>query len=149
MAEIILTQSEADALIAMEKHCVENNSWNFPSFGGKICVPLVSSDNKESFLLDIYRSRIDLKKGTFQNRGRQVVVLVRLDIGGHPHRNPDGEEIGCPHLHLYKEGYGDKWAQPVPANVFANIDDQWKSLYDFMEYCNVKKVPDINKELFT
>ncbi|MFW9280162.1 DUF6978 family protein [Glaesserella parasuis] len=26
--------------------------------------------------------------------------MVRLDIEGPPHRNPDGEEIICPHIHL-------------------------------------------------
>jgi hypothetical protein len=37
-----------------------------------------------------------------------MVVLVRLDLGGAPHRNPFDEEIGVPHLHLYREGFGDK-----------------------------------------
>ena len=72
-------------------------------------------DGREEFLLDIRRARIDLAKGTYQNRGREVVILARLDFGGAPHRNPDGEEIGSPHIHLYREGFGDKWAFPIPS----------------------------------
>lgn len=103
MAEINLTQAEAGALIAMAKHRVDNTEWDYPGLGGAISVPLVSADRREQFVLDLRRGRIDLAKGTYQNRGRQVVVLVRLDFGGAPHQNPDGVEMGSPHLHLYRE----------------------------------------------
>jgi hypothetical protein len=76
-------------------------------------------------------------------------VLVRLDFGGAPHRNPDGEEIGSPHLHLYREGYGDKWAVPVPEDRFENLSDPWQTLEDFMRYCNVVQSPMIRRGLFT
>lgn len=108
MANPDLTQAEADALLRMEKRRVDETEYDYPDFGGRVTVPLASTDRRETFLLDIRRARIDLAKGTYQNRGRQVVVLVRLDFGGAPHRNPDGEEIGSPHIHLYREGYGDK-----------------------------------------
>jgi len=108
MTDANLIQAEADALLAMEKRRVDDSEWNYADLGGQITVPLVSSDQRESFLLDMRRGGIDLAKGTYQNRGRQVVILARLDFGGAPHRNPDGEEIGSPHLHLYREGYGDK-----------------------------------------
>jgi hypothetical protein len=77
-----------------------------------------------------------------------VVVLVRLDFGGSPHRNPDGEEIGSPHLHVYREGFGDKWAMPVPLDVFANLHDLARTLDDFMDYCHVVSRPAIERELF-
>ena len=111
-------------------------------------VPLVSPDKRESFILDVSRGRIDLKKGTYQNRARQVVVLVRLDFGGPTHRNPDGVEIACPHFHVYREGYGDKWALPVPADRFPNLGDLWVTLEDFMRYCNVTIAPNIRRGLF-
>jgi len=84
-----------------------------------------------------------------QNRARQIIILARLDYGGPAHPNPDGEEIPCPHLHLYKEGYGDKWAFPIPQDKFPNIGDQWETLSDFMKYINVIKQPAIIRELFT
>ena len=149
MAEINITQSEADALLVLAKHRADDRQWDYPDLGGSISVPLVSPDRLERFVLDLSRGRINLAKGTYQNRGRQVVVLVRLDFGGAPHRNPDGEEIGSPHLHLYREGFADKWAFPVPADRFPNPGDAWRTLGDFMRYCNVVEPPAIRRGLFT
>ena len=96
MADTNLAQTEADALFAMEKRRSDDTEWSYPDLGGHVTIPLVSIDRRESFLLDLRRGRIDLGKGTYQNRGRQIVALARLDFGGAPHRNPDGEEIGAP-----------------------------------------------------
>ena len=149
MPEVSLTQSEADALIAMEKHRLDEQEYDYPALGGSIAVPLVSLDKRESFLLDVSRGRIDLKKGAYQNRARQVVVLVRLDFGGPMHRNPDGLEMPCPHLHLYREGFGDKWALAVPADRFANLGDLWLTLEQFMQYCNITRAPNIRRGLWS
>jgi len=149
MPEINLTQSEADALIAMEKHRADDELWSYPDLGGSISVPLVSANRREHFFLDVSRRRIDLAKGTYQNRGRQVIVLVRLDFGGPPHRNPDGEEVGSPHLHLYREGYGDKWAFLAPTDRFPRLEKPWETLEDFMRYCHIVEPPRIERGLFT
>ena len=149
MADLNLTQAEADALIGLEKHRVNDDPTDFPMGGEAVVVPLTSHDKREQFQLDLSRGRIDLKKIKMQNRGRQVVVLVRLDLGGPPHRNPDDEEIPTPHLHIYREGYGDKWAQPVPETLFRDTSDIWKSLEDFLRFCNVTRPPDIQRGLFT
>jgi hypothetical protein len=133
----------------MAKHRVDNAEWDYPDLGGSISVPLVSANRREQFVLDLRRGRIDLAKGTYQNRGRQVVVLVRLDFGGAPHRNPDGEEIESPHLHVYREGYGDRWAAVVPGDHFADLGDVWRTLDDFMRYCNVVEPPVVRRGLFT
>lgn len=149
MAEINLTQAEADTLIAMEKHRVNEDRRDFPTVGESVVVSLQSPDRREQFLLDLSRARIDLLKVKMQTRGRQIVVLVRLDLGGAPHRNPDDEEIPVPHLHVYREGYGDKWASPVPADRFRNTNDVWTTLEDFFQYCNVTHRPHIDRGLFT
>lgn len=148
MAETTLTQSEADALLKMEKYRANETSYEIPPVGGSIEVPLVSANNRESFLLDIYRGRVNLKKVTYQNRVRTAVILARLDLGGPPHENPDGEEISCPHLHIYREGYGDKWATPISEDDFPRTDDLWISLQDFMKYCRITKPPFIERGLF-
>ncbi|HVX38162.1 MAG TPA: hypothetical protein VHB25_01220 [Gemmatimonadaceae bacterium] len=148
VVDIQLTQAEADALLALEKHRVDATPYDYPSLGGAIRVPLTSPDKRESFVLDISRGQIDLRKGKYQNRARSVVVLARLDFGGQPHRNPDDAEIASPHLHLYREGYGDKWAYPLPAHVFRNVLDPWSTLQDFMRFINVTKPPDIRPSLF-
>lgn len=148
MASIHLTQVVADELIAMKKFRTDDKEYADPQLGDKISVPLVGDNKRESFLLDVIRGRIKLKKGTYQTRARQVVILVRLDFFGPPHHNPDDEEIPCPHLHLYREGYGDKWATPVPIDKFPNIADAWKTLFDFMRYCNVVEPPRFSQGLF-
>ena len=149
MADFTVTQVEADALIAMEKHRVTDDRADFPMAGESVVSSLQSADKREQFLLDLSRSRINLKKIKMQTRVQQVVVLVRLDLDGAPHRNPDGEEIPVPHLHIYREGYGDKWAMPVPAAQFRAADDLWMTFEDFLSYCNITRPPYIDWGLFT
>ncbi len=148
MTEIDLTQAEADSLFAMEKVSADAREWDMPDLGGSVSVPLVSSDKKEHFLLDVSKGRIDLKRQKYQNRAREIIVLARLDLGS-PHRNPDGQEVGVPHMHLYREGYGDKWAFTLPAGVFSNLNDSWQVLTDFMKYCNISKAPNFKRGLFS
>lgn len=147
MSDMILTQAEADALIAMEKHRMSDERSNFPLSGQSLSLPLQSLDKREQFLLDISRGRIDLMRGKYQSRARQVVVLVRLDYGGPPHRNPDDTEIACPHLHVYREGFGHKWAVPVPTDRFPRTGDLWGTLEDFMRFCNITTPPMIERGL--
>lgn len=149
MADANLTQEEADVLIAMEKHRANRDRSNFPMRGESLILPLQSPDKREQFLLDLSRGRIDLAKVKMQNRGRQVVVLVRLDLSGAPHRNPDDTEIAVPHLHLYREGFGDKWAVPLPADRFGNPAEVWTTFEDFLRFCNITQPPYVEPELFS
>jgi len=148
MSATSLAQDEADALLAVGKQRSDSVERDYPGLGGNLSAPLVSVDGREHFFLDIRRGRLNLRKRTYQNRGRQVIVLARLDFEGPPHRNPDGEEIGSTHLHLYREGYGDKWAYPVPPEQFPNQDDPWLMLDDFMRYCRIVEPPRIRRGLF-
>jgi hypothetical protein len=97
VADINLTQEDADALVAMEKHKADDTVYEY----------------------------------------------------GAPHRNPDDEEIPCPHLHLYREGYGDRWAMALPAERFSDAGDPWLLLLEFMQFVNVTVPPDIRRGLFT
>ncbi len=148
MADIDLTQAEADSLIAMEKHRVSDEQFSFPVPGGRLAIPLQSPDRRELFTMDVTRSGIKLTKATFQNRGRKVVVLLRLDIDGALHRNPDGVEVPCPHLYVYREGYADKWAVPAPPGLVAVDGSLHSTVGMFMQRCNVTQVPIIQQGLF-
>ena len=149
MAEMDLSEGEATRLLGMEKRAVDQTLWAFPDGGGKLTIPLISVDRREHFLLDLTRSQIKLTKATYQHRARVAVVLSRLDIDGAPHRNPDGQEIPCPHLHIYRQGYGVKWAIPAPPDEFPDVSDLFATLNDFMEHCNVTEFPLIQKGLFS
>lgn len=146
MPDVVLRQAEADALLAVEKSAEPGSLAMFPSPGEKAEVALQSADGRESFVLDVSRARIKLTKIKFQNRARQVVVLARVDLNGNPHRNPDGVEIPCPHLHVYREGYGDKWALPLP-ETFTEPDNLWRTLEDFCRYCNITGPPPLERGL--
>jgi len=148
MADIDLTQVEADALIAMEKHRIDDREWKFPGPGEQLTIPLTSHDKRENFLLDITRAQIILTKASYQNRARQTVILMRLDVDGPPHRNPDDQEIPCPHLHIYREGYGDKWAIPAPVGIYTDIGDLFSTLEAFMGHCNITQAPRLQRGLF-
>jgi hypothetical protein len=145
---IDLSQADADALISMPKRAADDRQYDFPGPGERLVLPLTSLDKREDFLLDITRMQINVAKVNYQNRARQVVVLMRLDLGGSPHRNPDGEIIPCPHLHIYREGYGDKWAFPLPAGKFGNLPNLFETLQEFMAECNIVEAPKMQGGLF-
>src|SRR3972149_8634104 len=109
---VMLTQSEADALIAMRKVFVNPDTISL-SPGTDETHDVVGDDKREQFMLDLWRGTIRLSKIKYQTRGRRVIVLVRLDIDGAPHTNPDGAQLIGTHLHLYREGYEAKWAFSV------------------------------------
>jgi hypothetical protein len=133
----------------MEKHQADDVIYDYPGLGGALRIPLQSPDKREAFMLDVSRSQIKLTKGTYQNRARGVVILARLDFGGAPHRNPDDQEIQCPHLHIYREGFGVRWAVPLPAGDFTNADDRWALFVEFMKFVNITVPPNVRRGIFT
>jgi hypothetical protein len=64
MNEINLPQSDADALLALEKQKVNDIVHEYPILGGSLRVPLVSRDRREEFVLDVYQNRICSGVGT-------------------------------------------------------------------------------------
>jgi hypothetical protein len=149
MADIEITQAEADALIEMEKRFVDDKDWIFPAAGGRIALALTSLDKRESFMLDVTRSQIKLTKATYQNRARQATVLMRLDLDGPPHRNPDGAEIPCPHLHIYREGFADKWAIEAPLDRYTDLLDLFSTCDAFLQHCNITGPSKMQRGLFS
>ena len=111
-----LTQAEANHLLALDKVAANTRHRVYPGIGGKVEVPLQSTNGHEAFLLNINRGRVLQAKVTYQTRARSVIVLARLDFGAE-HRNPDGAIVGSPHLHLYRERFADKWAYELPASA--------------------------------
>lgn len=106
-----------------------------------------SIDTRESFLFDVNRrGRLRLSKCTYQERYAVVEVLIRLDVDGPPHVNPDGNDVPCPHIHVYRESFGDKWAEPMPSD-FTDTTDLAKTLEEFLTYCHVVEFPEIQRSL--
>lgn len=142
-----ISKAEIEYLLNLEQNCKSSQKYIFPSLGGKIEIELSSTDKKEDFLLDVWRSHIDLTRTKFQNRARNTIPLVRLDINSAPHKNPDGEQLAGTHLHIYKEGYNDKFAYSLPGE-FTDCKSPGDFLEKFMDYCHIIKKPIIEEDLF-
>jgi hypothetical protein len=67
-----------------------------------------------------------------------VHVLVRLDVDGSPHTNPDGQRFKGTHIHYYREGYDDKWAFPLDPSIFTDTSDIGLTLEQFCSHCNIE-----------
>jgi len=102
---------------------------------------LINKAEKEKFKLDVWRGTIRLSKVRHQHRARKTCVLVRLEVDGAPHQNPDGVKVPCPHIHIYREGYDDKWAYPIDENEFTDLNDPEQLFKDFCAYCNITNLP--------
>ncbi|MFQ6131520.1 MAG: hypothetical protein ACE5R4_05755 [Armatimonadota bacterium] len=140
----MLRQEEADALIDMEKLFASNDPIQLPGPGAYLERQLVSADERKSFLLDVNRrGRILTARCTYQMRYQVTIHLLRLDVNGPPHTNPDDEHLAGPHIHRYREGYDDKWADPVSEPDFPNLGDVRDTFLRFLDVCNVVEIPDI------
>ena len=102
---------------------------------------------KDTFILDFYRGQIELLKYTYNKRYRQTIVLLRYDSMGR-HTNPDGVNFDGPHVHIYKEGFDDKFAYPTEHIGINLTDDIDIVLNKFLYYCNIKRLPSIEKTIF-
>ena len=78
----MLTQAEADGLIAMPKERARDENYNFPRPGAVLTIPIISANKRDTFLIDANRGKIRLTKCSYQERYQVIIVLLRLDIDG-------------------------------------------------------------------
>ncbi|MGR3311391.1 MAG: DUF6978 family protein [Candidatus Brocadiales bacterium] len=156
----MLTQDKVNALLALKKKTIKKGIYDFPQGGKHLTIPIISLDEREAFLLDVNRRSIRLTKCTYQERYQGPFILVRLDVDGPPHPNPEVEVVPLPylavyngitllgpHLHIYVEGFMDKWAIPAPEDTFSRTHDLYDTLFDFFNYCNIVEPPIIQKSV--
>lgn len=142
----IIPQTEAERLLAMLKQRVTDDHFNYPDAGGLLEVPIISQDKTEQFKLTIQPGKIDICKTSDQLREKTTnIILARLDLGNVAHKNPDDTLIMGPHIHIYTEGYADKFARPIDPNIFTDPTNPWTTLQEFMTYCNIIKKPNIDR----
>jgi uncharacterized protein DUF6978 len=140
----MLTQSKVNELLHLVKVLVERGPIEFPQSGDFKHLEAKSENGRETFLIDINRKgKIKISKCTYQERYQIVEILLRVDLDGPTHDNPDGTEVPCPHLHVYREGYEDKWAMPLPPEAFSDPTNLVTTLVDFLRYCKVRDIPEI------
>ena len=135
----MLSQQEIECLLQILKELMEKQPLAFPSASDSQEYQIVSEDKRDKFIINANRKgHINITKCTFQERHQSGEILLRLDLNGRPHTNPDGEVLPCPHLHIIKENCGTSWAYPVPKVIFTDINDLLLSFINFLEYCKVK-----------
>ena len=119
----MLSQAEADQFMLMSKRFVDPPSTISIPPGADDTYELAGLADRDKFQLDVWRGTLRLSKLKYQNRIRTTIVLVRLDVDGAPHTNPDGVLLPGTHLHLFKEGYDDRWAYSVNPSMFTLLSD--------------------------
>jgi hypothetical protein len=158
VADINLTQADADVLLAMEKHKLEDTPYEYPSLGGGVRIPLQSPDKRELFFLDITRSQVVLTKGTYQNRARGVAILARLDSVAllteilMTRRSPVrtctsilsvGDDLTVRRV----------WGSMGDSAASRTVQRCWRFLApaarEFMQFVNITVPPDVRRDLFT
>ena len=142
----MLHQAEADRLITMRKWFRSGDAVTLRP-GDSRSIDLDGEDPSERFALDLWRGTIRLTKVRYQNRARGCIALVRLELDSAPHTNPDGTKIGGTHVHIFREGYEDKWAMSLDPSRFSDPGDFVQTFRDFCDYCNIDKVPPFQEVL--
>lgn len=106
-----------------------------------------SASTKDIFLLDFHRGSFEISRYTINKRYRQTLIMVRYDNKGR-HTNPDGVSFDGPHIHLYKEGYSDKFAYPIEEVGILEEDTMEEVFNKIMHLCNIKKYPSVIIPMF-
>ena len=160
----MLEQQEALRLIALPKIAIDSGPFLFPNPGDALHINLVAQDiAREQFILDVNRrGRIRSLRCTYQDRYQVSIILIRLDINGPPHDNPDGTLVSGNHIHIYREGYDDRFAYeltsaevlnlvsspdrfgPSIGTLILNTSDLLSVFHDFCHLINVVSSPPVS-----
>lgn len=124
----MLTQNQADRLIQLLKEAVQTEMFVWERDKRQDELVVAVEDKKIQFVLSLKRNPFEFRLH-FRTKDRNI-GLVRLD-NAHYHANPDGTEIhNKPHLHIFREGEGLNWAEPVD---WCDFSDPVATLERFLE----------------
>ena len=140
-----MTKEKAQELIQVMKLLLKKGIYELPKQGTVDKLPLQSlQSSRDRFDVIINRkARIDPKKYTLLLHFSEE-DLLRIDVSGTDHHNPDGSIVPCPHIHMRTkdEGRWDRYAYDLPA-IFGDADDCATTVRDFLQYCNTSNISDI------
>lgn len=139
-----LDDSQVDSLIKELKEILNKldiNSLSTPFGRIDSRHSLISDINGINFALSIYRGNKESGRFSLDLRFKETHdCLVRLDINGGPHKNPDGTISPSSHIHIYSNAYDKKdgYAYPIDINDFPNIENLYYASISFFDYTNIK-----------
>jgi hypothetical protein len=136
---IDLSQAEFDFLMGLEKEFEDKSTIVLGPPPLQWSRKLTSTTTNDTFSLDFYRGTFKIQKYTYNHRYKQTLVIFRFDSFG-VHTNPDGGKVTGFHIHVYKEGFGDKFAYPASDFGIEETDSMVVILQKFLVYCKVKMI---------
>lgn len=118
--------------------------------GYKFKEELNSNDGKNTYNLYLSYGKINIEKISINTVHKQSnKVIVRLDLGNQRHINPDGTIITSDHIHIYKDGYDEKFAYTLDSNEFKSLfpdrKDRTALLKAYLEFIKVMSIPKITE----
>lgn len=160
MAHLDITQDKANHLILMPKRPQSKKKVRLPTLENRnVTVALECAEENEGFHFDLVIRDFRLNHYVLQTRWKSHTILLRLELRSDIHRNPDGEEIGPDHLHVYRYKNHDEWAYPVPCLEFplspinqvrlSDPADFWQTVLDYLVISNITECPNFVGGLFT
>ena len=116
-----LSQEAADTLRIIEKYLTDPELVKMPPpVDTHIHSVHYQHDDRrmDNMKISTYRARKNRLKVSYRLLYNGNVMLIRVDTqDATPHTNPDKKITIAPrepHVHIYREGYGDKFAYPLP-----------------------------------
>jgi len=100
---------------------------------------LISDEFGDIFKLDLRKNKIELKVMNCNIRANDCFVLARLCVNDREHKNPDGIKVGETHLHIYKEGFNDRYAYNPEDHGFSDFDNVPALILQFADFCKIDK----------
>lgn len=137
-----LTQEEAERLLSMLKKSLIEYLM-LPQKGDKVEFDVCGDNKKDLFSINIFRGKINGNKINYNARIKSNgIMLLELHINAtNRHINPDGTIITGSHWHIYKEGFGNRYAFPAD-----DIEDNnfVQNTINFLDEFNVIEKPVIH-----
>ena len=135
-----LTQQEFENLINLKKKFETSEPLHLDESWMR---NILSIKTRDAFILDYtIRGPIELKKYTYNKRYKKIIILLRYDSFGR-HTNPDGVIFEGSHIHIYREGFDDKFAFPIEKLGVSQNSTREEILELFLKYCHVVEHPNI------
>jgi hypothetical protein len=123
------------------------NRLTHPSNGDKLKLHLKNSLNQDNFELNISTHSIRIEKTNYHLQENRILPLLRLEVFATPHKNPNGEKISENHLHIYKEGFEDRWAYPVD-HILKHSRDRIIIFQSLLDTINLQSKLTVDKDIF-
>lgn len=146
-----ITQEEADTLRIIEKYLANPQDVKIPKMRETRIYPAYHKCyNRRRDDLDVsaYRGGIDENKVSYRLIYKKGILLIRIDTNDKTaHINPDNKSFippMTPHVHIYREGYGDKFAYPLPDEFSSKGADIEKLFIEFLQYSNFINIDELS-----